>query len=114
MEENKKVNKKEKLEEQNLEEITGGSAFGNEMPSFEVSNESEKAVRWDSKGNPTHWQTYKNTTKVGEPYHFVCPHCGRLLHEGAFYRLYCDPCDEGWFVITLPEGCYRKGIYPGC
>lgn len=104
--------KSREMSEEELDQVSGGDGFdGGGPPDMET-----RVIRRDSKGNPTHWQLYmyKDDTPLNEPYHYVCPHCGRLLHEGAFWRLYCDPCDEGWFRGSLPKKCKREGIYPGC
>ena len=105
--------KSREMSEEELDQISGGDGFdgGGGPPTTET-----RVIRRDSKGNPTHWQVYiyEEGTPLSKPYHYVCPHCGRLLHEGAFWRLYCDPCDEGWFRGSLPEKCKRAGIYPGC
>ena len=52
-----------------------------------------KATEWktDSQGRVTHW-----IKANGEIYHYTCPTCGRILHEGTLSLLYCDPCDD-WF-----------------
>lgn len=93
---------KQSLEEEKLEEVSGGIR----REPLEL-----KTVRWDAKGNPTHWQNYYKGRPYENPFHYVCPHCGRLLHEGAFWRMYCDPCDEGWIKGNLSK---TYGIYPGC
>ena len=40
----------------------------------------------------THWKN-----ENGEIYHYTCPKCGRILHEGTLGMYYCDPCDD-WFT----------------
>ena len=87
--------------EADLEQVSGGGAYGR-------TGGLSKVVRWDSKGNPTHWHDVHRPDMV---FHFVCPHCGRLLHQGAFLRLYCDPCDESWFGATIPDGCKRYEFF---
>ena len=101
-------NKKGELEEQNLEEVTGGHYVSSNI------QRQFYAVRWDSRGNETHWE-WSVDGVAKPPYHYVCPNCGKLLHEGMLGRLYCDPCDESWFDFTLEiKGYKREGIYPGC
>ena len=102
------------MSEEELDQVSGGDGVEGVMEGAVLG--VTRAIRWDSKGNPTHWQDYPYTgeTPLREPWHYVCPHCGRLLHEGAFWRLYCDPCDEGWFAVSIPSKCKRNGIYPGC
>ena len=53
-----------------------------------------KATEWktDSQGRVTHWKTGS-----GQIFHYTCPRCGRILHEGTMGVLYCDPCDD-WFM----------------
>ena len=93
------------VKDEELEQATGGEMI--------TPVERDTAIRWDSKGNPTHWKPiYSNQHRDG--FHYVCPHCGRLLHQGTLKRLYCDPCDEGWFPFSLPKSCLHDGIYPGC
>ena len=29
---------------------------------------------------------------------YLCPNCGKPVHQGAGWRFYCDPCDESWFL----------------
>ena len=98
--------KMQPLSDGNMEMVAGGSNRS--------ENKENKPVRWDSKGNETHWLEYCRDDDEYEPYHYRCPYCGRLLHKGALGRLYCDPCDEGWFAINIPWGCRYEGIYPGC
>ena len=45
----------------------------------------------DSQGRVTH-----RKTEFEEIYHYTCPKCGRILHEGTMGYLFCDPCDD-WF-----------------
>ena len=102
----KKELMKEELPKEKLKMVAGGSNHS--------ENKENKPVRWDSKGNETHWLEYCRDDDEYEPYHYRCPYCGRLLHKGALGRLYRDPCDEGWFAINIPWGCRYEGIYPGC
>ena len=46
----------------------------------------------DSQGRVTHWKK-----DSGAIYHYTCPKCGRILHEGTMGVFYCDPCDD-WFM----------------
>ena len=97
------IKEKEELHEEQLEQASGGF-FG---------TEEVEACRWDSKGNGTHFAMRNDPFK--QCWHYVCPHCGRLLHKGFLGRLYCDPCDESWFPgILATENCQRMGVYPGC
>ena len=68
------------LSDQELAQASGGDAIF--------------ASKWkkDSQGRVTHWKT-----ESGEIYHFTCPTCGRILHQGTLNFLYCDPCDD-WFL----------------
>lgn len=106
MDEEMKMNEqKQSVKDEELEQVTGGEMIS--------PVEWNKVIRRDSKGNATHWKpNYGDEHKDG--FHYVCPHCGRLLHEGALGRLYCDPCDEGWFYFSLPKSSLHDGIYPGC
>lgn len=101
--------KMENLSDEMLEQVSGGG-----IPGGNHGKEVDQVViRRDGRGNPTHWQSFHGSAAVGQPFHYVCPHCGRLLHEGAFGRVYCDPCDEGWFP-GFNVSLRRDGIYPGC
>ncbi len=98
-EENKKT-----LSDEGLGNVNGG--FGQIIDDLKV-------IRRDSKGNPTHFKQiccgeYGDTERI---FHYVCPHCGGLLHQGFLGRMYCDPCDEGWFMGSLEA---VNGFYPGC
>lgn len=95
----------EELSQGTLEQVAGGGRS---------ASEEDKPIRWDAKGNPTHWLRYCEELDGYEPYHYRCPYCGGLLHEGALGRMYCDPCDEGWFRINIPWGCCYEDLYPGC
>ena len=104
------IKKNEELREDQLEQISGG-----ELPitwALDGAGETLKVLRRDSRGNPIYLQSYRDGTPVGMPFYFVCPHCGRVLHYGALSRLYCDPCDEGWFQMNLPGECKRYGHFP--
>ncbi|WP_461879031.1 hypothetical protein [Fusicatenibacter sp.] len=106
-EEMKMHGQKVSIEDEDLEQVSGGSDVD--------SLKGYTVIRTDSKGNATHWWSkYSINKECKDGFHFVCPHCGRLLHQGFLGRLYCDPCDEGWFVGSLPDGCRHGGIYPGC
>ena len=68
------------LSDQELAQASGGNAGG-------------MATVWkkDSQGRVTH------RISGGTIYHYTCPKCGRILHEGTMGMLYCDPCDD-WFT----------------
>lgn len=89
-------NEQQPVAEEDMEQVAGGSAYGR------IPGALNPAVRWDSKGNATHWRDIHGLER-GKVYCFLCPHCGRLLHEGLFARLYCDPCDESWFGCSLTK-----------
>ena len=93
------------MNDNELEKVTGG-----ELP---VDFNEVIVIRRDSKGNPTHFQeTCYGAPIEGAVHHYVCPHCGRLLHQGALGRMYCDPCDESWWAnFSLKQ---VSGFYPGC
>lgn len=101
------ANEKERTEmnqsaaEEDLEQISGGK--------YKPAGAFDKVVCRDSRGNPTHWQAVRGAN-CGKIYHYICPHCKGLLHKGAFERLYCDPCDESWFAISLSREI-RFGYY---
>lgn len=103
------IKKNDELTEKKLEQASGG--YGGDIGNHTLTY---KAIRWDARGNVTHWQAYYVGTPCRNPFHYVCPRCGRLLHAGTLGRLYCDPCDESWFDFTIPSSCKREGIYPGC
>ena len=71
------------LSDQELAQASGGGFQG-----------LDKSHEWkrDSQGRVTHWKK-----DSGEIYHYTCPRCGRILHEGTMGVLYCDPCDD-WFM----------------
>ena len=86
------------LSDQELEQASGGGFQG-----------LDKSHAWkrDSQGRVTH-----RKSEFGEIYHYTCPKCGRILHEGTMGFLYCDPCDD-WFsklgankvIDKESEGC---------
>ena len=69
------------LSDQELEQASGGGFQG-----------LDKSHAWkrDSQGRVTH------RISGGTIYHYTCPKCGRILHEGTLGMYYCDPCDD-WF-----------------
>ena len=83
------------LSDQELAQASGGDAIF--------------ASKWkkDSQGRVTHWKTGS-----GQIFHYTCPRCGRILHEGTMGMYYCDPCDD-WFsklgankvIDKESEGC---------
>ena len=75
------------LPDESLDAVAGGD--------FNHVASKSTPVGSDSQGNTTHWQ-HAN----GDVYHYVCPKCGRLLHQGTLALLYCDPCDE-WFTSPI-------------
>lgn len=98
MADEKKQDNQQPVTEETLEQVSGGGAYGR-------TGGLSRVVCRDAKGNPTHWNGTHEPSKV---FYFVCPHCGRLLHQGTFLRMYCDPCDESWFGATLAsKGCKR-------
>ena len=108
MDNEKMKNQIQAMNDQEMEQVSGGNMEGGCH-----ANVSLVVVRRDSKGNATHWQKQKiDGDYVGKPFHYVCPRCGRLLHEGTLGRMYCDPCDESWCAFfSLNE---HDGIYTGC
>lgn len=46
-----------------------------------------------------HWGRVTHWIKDGEIWHYTCPRCGRILHQGTLGLLYCDPCDD-WFTTA--------------
>ena len=87
------------MTEEDLEQVDGGAAL----------SLFDSVYRCDSKGNPTHWRDSRR--RRGRVFYFKCPKCNKLLHQGTFGRLYCDPCDESWFAVTLPDSCKCYGRY---
>lgn len=83
--------KMQSVEEEDLEQVSGGRTRL-------TGTHSNPVVRRDAKGNPTHW---RDPVQEGWIYCYRCPNCGKVLHQGAFGRLYCDPCDESWFAMSL-------------
>ena len=71
------------LSDQELAQASGGADAGLGRPEYEWKT--------DSQGRVTHWKKAN-----GEIYHYTCPRCGRILHEGTMGYLFCDPCDD-WF-----------------
>ena len=71
------------LSDQELAQASGGGALG----SAGAASEWKK----DSQGRVTH------RISGGTIYHYTCPKCGRILHEGTMGVFYCDPCDD-WFM----------------
>ena len=100
--------KTEELSAEELEQVSGGRLLWKNY----VTKTTE-VVRRDSKGNPTHWRVKCQGVYQGEPFYYVCPSCGRLLHEGTLDRLHCDSCDESWLAPAIRESCQRYGIYSG-
>lgn len=98
--------KQGELSAEELEQVSGG-----QIPRDYTESGTTEVIRRDSRGNPTHFQVKYQGGRVGQPYHYVCPNCGRLLHQGTLKRMYCDPCDESWFFI--PDGSTRYGFYSG-
>ena len=72
------------LPDESLDAVAGGG-------DGDCNDNNPTPVGSDSQGNTTHWRLAD-----GDVYHYVCPKCGRLLHEGTLGLCYCDPCDE-WF-----------------
>ena len=72
------------LPDESLDAVAGGG-------DGDCNDNNPTPVGSDSQGNTTHWRLAD-----GDVYHYVCPKCGRLLHQGTLTMLYCDPCDE-WF-----------------
>lgn len=107
-EENKKVLSDEEIKNalsgEELGNVNGGIGGNSAIGDFKV-------IRRDSKGNPTHFEMVR-VGKTVRIFHYVCPHCGGLLHQGFLGRMYCDPCDESWFVGISLEAV--DGFYPGC
>ena len=79
------------LSDQELAQASGGRD-----PSGRTDHDAGLPTAWktDSHGRVTHWKT-----ESGEIYHYTCPRCGRILHQGTLGLLYCDPCDD-WFTTA--------------
>ena len=67
------------------------------MNSIELSDEELKVVQ----GGFSYWKNndggYYKYTGSNPDQKYLCPKCGRPVHEGTGWRFYCDPCDESWF-----------------
>ena len=75
------------LSDQELAQASGGADGGDPVYKECVWDE----WKTDSQGRVTHWKTGS-----GQIFHYTCPRCGRILHEGTLGMYYCDPCDD-WF-----------------
>ena len=82
----------QELPDERLDAVAGGGGLDGDI---NYEDNDPTPVGSDSQGNTTHWQ-HAN----GDVYHYVCPKCGRLLHQGTLALLYCDPCDE-WFSSSV-------------
>lgn len=82
----------QELPDESLDAVAGGGGLDGDV---NYEDNDPTAVGADSKGNTTHWQCAN-----GDVYHYECPKCGRLLHQGTLGLLYCDPCDE-WFTSPI-------------
>ena len=87
------------LSDQELAQASGGGG--------DINGSASCVWKRDSQGRVTH-----RKTEFEEIYHYTCPKCGRILHEGTMGFLYCDPCDD-WFsklgankvIDKESEGC---------
>ena len=86
------------LPDESLDAVAGGD--------FNHVARKSTPVGFDSRGNTTHWQF-----PDGNIYHYVCPKCGRLLHEGTLGLCYCDPCDEWFSSAKIGSAVKVKGWY---
>ena len=87
------------LPDESLDAVAGGG-------DGDCNDNNPTPVGSDSQGNTTHWRLAD-----GDVYHYVCPKCGRLLHQGTLAMLYCDPCDE-WYSSSIFGSAVRvKGWY---
>ncbi|MDO4460606.1 MAG: hypothetical protein Q4C42_11120 [Clostridia bacterium] len=86
--ENKELNK-EKLSEEELNDVSGGSLLD---VVFEPMLRDE--VAWDEQGRAIEWK-WSNDGYI-EYYRYKCPHCPGFLHSGSWIALYCDVCDEAF------------------
>ena len=87
------------LSDQELAQASGGGG--------DINGSAACVWKRDSQGRVTHWKK-----DSGAIYHYTCPTCGRILHEGTMDYLFCDPCDD-WFsklgankvIDKESEGC---------
>ena len=104
MENDKNLNENpafQELPDESLDAVAGGGD-GNSYD----EDKYPMAVGSDSQGNTAHGRLAD-----GDVYHYVCPKCGRLLHQGTLAMLYCDPCDE-WYSSSIFGSAVRvKGWY---
>ena len=73
------------LSDQELEQASGGGY---------QSLDKSHSWKTNSQSRVTHWKK-----DSGAIYHYTCPRCGRILHEGTMGVFYCDPCDD-WFMSS--------------
>ena len=91
----------QELPDESLDAVAGGG-----HGDFNYEENNPTPVGSDSQGNTTHW-----LLADGNVYHYECPKCGRLLHQGTLTMLYCDPCDD-WFSYAMFGSAVRvKGWY---
>ena len=93
----KKLEGAQELSDEQLGEVTGGQ-----------TECTYNGKRYKYVGTPG-WFSYKRDWDKC----YLCPNCGRPVHYGAFYRYYCDACDESWYyesklIPNLTTGVWKE------
>ena len=97
------LNKSGELSDEELDNVSGGCE---DTP--DRSYARRKACRWDADGNATHWYALDYATgRVDMIVYYTCPKCGGMLHEGFYYKLYCDPCDTSYNEYFEKVGVHK-------
>ena len=84
------------INDSQLNDVTGGSSDAVYGPSTDIKN---------SKGQTVGRQIISSGVIIYWP----CPKCGKPMHRGSAYAIYCDPCDDYYFssFSNYPEARYK-------
>ena len=113
------------IQKSSKEPCVGSNAQKGVCIMSEQSNQAAMAALTDDQlGDVQGGKQYHHDTNTGKYYKWVgsdwnsaylCPNCGKPVHEGWGWRFYCDDCDESWFYesnfstsLNLATNCWQE------
>lgn len=102
----------------------GGASEKETMMTTPENNENAAALNDSQLEEVQGGLDYHHDTNTGKYYKrvsddwdsaYLCPNCGKPVHQGLGARFYCDDCSESWYFesnfsnsLNLTSGCWQE------